>query len=173
MVQLIVASVIALSSIAASTDSAQWQADYGKALAATRNDDRPLLVVLDVPSDPKAAIESGQLEATGEQSDLLGAYQRCHVDASTTYGKKVAEVFGATSFPFTAIIDKTGSVVLVKKMGRLSNDEWQATLAKYQSGERRSEYTSFFRGDNMTSVSDPSYCPSCQLRSKKTSSSQN
>ncbi len=176
MVQFIVASVIAVSSIVATPESTQWHADYGKALAATRNDDRPLLIVLDVPSDPKSAIESVQLEATGEQSDLLGAYQRCHIDASTEYGKKVAQVFGATQFPFTAIIDKTGSVVICKKMGRLSNDEWQETLAKYQKGERRIQHTSFFRGDNMrasTSVVSPLNCPSCQLGKQQAKTSQN
>ena len=173
MAQLLIATVLAVSSIAAATDSAQWHADYGKALAATRNDERPLLIVLDVPSDPEAAVESAQLEAQGEQSELLGAYQRCHIDASTAYGKKVAEVFGAEKFPFTAIIDKTGSVIICKKMGQLSNDEWQETLTKYQKGERRTEYTSFFRGDATTSVSNPGYCPSCQLNKQQTKSSQN
>lgn len=175
MAQFIIATLIAVSSVVAAPETTQWHADYGKALSATRNDDRPLLIVLDVPSDPKAAVETEKLEVTGEQSELLDAYQRCHVDVSTEYGKKVAEVFGATKFPFTAIIDKTGSVVICKKMGQLSNKEWQETLAKYQKGERRTVHTSFFRGDNMratTSVSDPSYCPSCQLR-KQAKASQN
>ena len=173
MAQLLIATVLAVSSIAAATDSAQWHADYGKALAATRNDERPLLIVLDVPSDPKSAVETSQLEAKGDQSELLGAYQRCHIDASTAYGKKVAEVFGAEKFPFTAIIDKTGSVIICKKLGRLSNEEWEATLSKYQKGARRTEYTSFFRGEATTSVSNPGYCPSCQLNKQRAEASQN
>ena len=168
MVELFISSVIAISSVVAAPTTADWHADYGKALTATRNDDRPLLIVLDVPSDPEAAVETAKLEVKGEQSKLLDAYQRCHVDVSTEYGKKVAEVFGATKFPFTAIIDKTGSVVICKKMGKLSSDEWKETLAKYQDGERRIQHTSFFRGDNISSsVSNPGYCPSCQLRAQQ------
>lgn len=176
MVQLLVTAMLAVSTIAAAPNRAQWQSDYGKALAATRADDRPLLVVLDVPNDPEAAVASEQLEAKGEQSELLGAYQRCHIDVSTEYGKKVAEVFEADEFPFTAIIDKTGSVVLCKKLGQLSSEEWQATLAAYQKGERQSPtlHTSFYRGDDVVyqsnsttpNIVSPSYCPSCQLRAQ-------
>lgn len=176
MVQLLMTGVLAMSAIAAGANTAQWQSDYGKALAATRADDHPLLVVLDVPSDPESAAASDQLEAKGEQSELLGSYQRCHIDVSTEYGKKVAQVFAAKEFPFTAIIDKTGSVVLCKKLGKLSSEEWQETLAKYQEGESASTIvrTSFYRGDDVVfeqgattpSIASPSYCPSCQLRAQ-------
>ena len=58
---------------------------------------------------------------------------------STAYGKKVADAFKAKEFPFAAIIDKTGSVVLCKKAGKVSDEEWQETLATYQTGERTSK----------------------------------
>jgi hypothetical protein len=108
MVSTLTAALIALSSLTASAvstgaDAVQWQADYGEALAATRQDDRPLLVVLDVPDDPKSAVETEQFEIEGEQGKLLESYQLCHVDVSTKYGKKVAEAFRAKQFPFTAI----------------------------------------------------------------------
>ena len=179
MVCSVVAATLFVSSIAAALGSADWQSDYGKALAATRSDDRPLLVVLDVPSDPASAVATDHLESKGEQSELLDAYQRCHVDVSTDYGEKVAKVFGAEKFPFTAIIDKTGSVVLCKKMGQLSSDEWRETLAKYQTGERKTQtyQTSFYRGEEAMNafsskeiqagtptVKSPSYCPTCQLK---------
>jgi len=175
MVHVLAIAAIAVSSAVAATQPVEWQADYGKALAATRTDDRPLLVVLDVPSDPKSAIEDQQLQAAGEQS----AYQLCHIDASTEYGQKVAKVFHAEKFPFTAIIDKSGSVVLHKKQGQLSDSEWKETLATYKSGERPSpvSHTTAYRGESPSSsfstgtfsipsaspaVVSPSYCPSCQ-----------
>jgi hypothetical protein len=172
MVSILTAALMALGTLTASaistgSDTAEWQADYTKALAATRQDDRPLLVVLDVPSDPKAAAEAEQLEIEGEQGKLLESYQLCHVDASTKYGKIVADAFRAKKFPFTAIIDKTGSIVLLKKAGQVSNDEWQETLAKYQKGEKSSATysTSFYRGSS-TAIT-PSGCTSCQLKAAR------
>jgi len=148
MIHLLSFATVILSSIVSTSSTSQWQANYGKALAATRMDNRPLLIVLDVPSDPNLAVESKQLETTGEQSELLSAYQRCRIDVSTEYGKKVAKVFGAEKFPFTVIIDKTGSVVLCKKTGQLTEEQWRLTLETYQKGERQAPtiHTAFYRG---------------------------
>ena len=175
MISTLTAALITFGSLTASAvstgaDAVQWQADYGKALAATRQDDRPLLVVLDVPSDPKSAVETEQFEFEGEQGKLLESYQLCHVDVSTKYGKKVADAFRAKQFPFTAIIDKTGSVVLLKKAGQISDDEWQETLAKYQKGEQSTKTytTSFYRGgSDETKAITPSGCTSCQLKAAR------
>jgi hypothetical protein len=162
MVHFLMLTTLAVSSAVAAPQAIQWQADYGKALAATRGDDRPLLVVLDKPSDPAA--ETGQLE--GSQAKLLAAYQLCHIDATTEYGQQVAQVFKADKFPFTAIIDKTGSVVLHKQQGPLTDAQWSKTLSTYQAGERvrLEHHTSAYRGLDLqgAGVVNPSYCPSCQ-----------
>lgn len=174
MVHLLVLTSLALGSAVATSESVEWHADYGKALAATRADDRPLLVVLDVPSDEKKAVEDEQLKPEGEQADLLAKYQLCHIDASTEYGQRVAKVFKAEKFPFTAIIDKTGSVILSKKQGQLTDEEWNETLANHKSGERTAtRYTSAYRGSTFsypsanTSVVSPSFCPSCQRNAQQ------
>lgn len=169
MVNFLAMAVIAFSTLGVSADSVDWQSDYGKALEASRADARPLLIVLDNPSDPQAAAAEDQLVAEGEQEELLSAYECCHVDVSTDYGKKVADAFHAEKFPFAAIIDKTGSVVLCKKTGKVSDEEWQETLATYQDGERsKIIQTSFFRGSEgvTTSVESPAYCPSCQRKAQ-------
>lgn len=169
MVELLTMTVIAVMTAGVATDAVEWQSDYGKALEASRADSRPLLIVLDNPSDPQAAAAEDQLAAEGEQEELLGAYECCHVDVTTEYGKKVADAFKAEEFPFAAIIDKTGSVVLHKAAGKVSNEEWHATLATYKTGERTKVIqTSFFRGGEVTSsVQSPSYCPSCQRRAQQ------
>lgn len=179
MIHALTVTALVLSSAVASTKPVEWQADYGKALAATRADDRPLLVVLDVPSDEKKAAEDDQLKTDGDQAELLSQYQLCHIDASTEYGQRVAKVFKADKFPFTAIIDKTGSVVLTKKQGQLTDAEWNQTLKNYKSGERSAtRYTSAYRGTviengssfsypGSTSVVSPSYCPSCQRNAQQ------
>lgn len=177
MIHTLLITTLALSSAVAATKPVEWQADYGKALAATRADDRPLLVVLDVPNDAKKAVEKDQVKTDGDQANLLAKYQLCRIDASTEYGQRVAKVFKANKFPFTAIIDKTGSVVLTKKQGQLTDAEWNETLTNYKSGERAAvSYTSAYRGldssssfsyPGSTSVVSPSYCPSCQRNAQQ------
>jgi hypothetical protein len=167
MVHSLAAAMVAVSTFAVTPSKVEWQADYGTALAATRSDQRPLLVVLDIPSNPQAALNGDLLAADGEQAKLLESYELCHVDVSTPYGQKVAEAFRATQFPHTAIIDRTGAVVIFKKPGQMAAEEWNATLAKYQSGERPTPRTSYFRAGWTMPASYPatmggSYCPSCQ-----------
>lgn len=179
MIHFLATATLCFSALTAIPKPLPWQADYGKALSAARNDQQPLLVVLDVPGNPKTKVDK-KLAVEGQaQAELLKAYQRCHVDVTTEYGKKVAKAFGATQFPFTAIIDKTGSTILCKKLGQLSDREWNETLATYQKGERAGIlHTTFFRGDGtldsagvpdtsgesmaLPAVTTPSYCPSCQ-----------
>jgi hypothetical protein len=171
MVHFVAVAALAASTLAMAPEKSKWQADYGKALAATRNDQRPLLVVLDNPADPAASVDSSLLEAKGEHAELLKPYRLCRVDVSSEYGKKVAQVFGATEFPHTTIIDKTGKIVLYKKPGKIASNDWKNALRKFESGNRVIEpgvQTSFYRGGSVlpsSSFNNPSYCPSCQRKS--------
>jgi hypothetical protein len=167
MVHYLAAALVAASFATSTPASLDWQADYGKALAATRSDQRPLLVVLDIPSNPQQSLSTELLATEGDQAKVLGAYELCHVDASTEYGQKVAEAFGATQFPHTAIIDRKGEVVLFKKAGQVQESEWNTTLVKYQTGERPVVQTAFYRGGSIMPTSYPttsniSNCPACQ-----------
>ena len=156
MIQLLVTALLGLGALTTAPKPLSWQVDYGKALTAARTNQKPLLVVLDSPkSSQKSANHKLMVDPT--RSKLLKAYQRCHVDVSTKYGKKVAKVFGATQFPLTIIIDKTGSTILCKKMGPLSGREWNETLATYQKGERVRtgiRHTTFFRADGTLDTDD-------------------
>jgi hypothetical protein len=167
MLHYLAAATIAASTFAVTPTKSNWQADYGKALAETRSDQRPLLVVLDNPADPKAAFDSKLLAPEGEPAKVLGSYRVCRVDVSTEYGQKVAEAFGATQFPHTAIIDKTGSTVLFKKPGQIGGEEFQTTLAKFEKGVAPQPQTVYFRGDTIlgAQTTQPiSNCPSCQRK---------
>ena len=165
MVHYLAAALIAASFATSTPVSLDWQADYGKALAATRSDQRPLLVVLDIPANPQQSLSTELLATEGDQAKVLGAYELCHVDASTEYGQKVAEAFGATQFPHTAIIDRKGEVVLFKKAGQVQESEWNTALVKFQNGERPVAQTSFYRGGSImptSSTTNISNCPACQ-----------
>lgn len=169
MLHYLAVATLAASSLAVTPAKVQWQADYGKALAATRSDQRPLLVVLDNPADPQAALEPSLLAADGQHGELLKSYRLCRVDVTTEYGQKVAAAFGAKQFPHTAIIDRTGSTVLFKKPGPIAGEQWQTALAKFQQGVQPVEQTVFFRGNTILGAQTQSagahpYCSSCQRK---------
>ncbi|MEO1498114.1 MAG: hypothetical protein AAFV43_13285 [Planctomycetota bacterium] len=178
--QLTVAVIAALPTPTAPAD---WKADYGEALEATRQTDKPLIVVIDRPEVESERL-SPELLSPNSGAFPLGAYSLCRVDASTEYGKKVAEVFRVTSFPHVAIIDKTGSIILKRMSGDISRDAWTTTLETHRDGSRRTtgRYTvakpivSSSATTTTPSVGLPTssfvipqstaqpYCPSCQLR---------
>ena len=171
MVASWLAAALAISTtVSATTTPVAWQSDYGKALRATRADDRPLLVVLEVsagaPSDVSPfdftndSSDDKQRTVKDIKDELLRPYQLCHVDVGTDYGQKVAEAFGVTEFPHTAIIDKTGSVIIFSKTGELTASEWESTLASHKKGERPT--TSFVSEFESISGDAKPFCASCQ-----------
>ncbi|MGL4514955.1 MAG: hypothetical protein ACRCT8_17860 [Lacipirellulaceae bacterium] len=171
-----------------------WQADYGQALEETREESRPLLVVLDNPSNEDERLDPALVSATSGAFPL-DSYELCRVDVSTEYGKSVADVFHVTEFPHVAIIDKTGSVILRRVAGNLSADQWKATLARHETGVSKTgktyavskpvvndataaapasfatpvEYSAqpaaYAVPAEVYSAPQP-YCPSCQLRNR-------
>ena len=143
MINFVATATMVIGLVVSAPRAPQWETSYGKALEETRAGQDPLLVVLDKPSSKEARLEPALLsedKATGENSKLLKPYRLCHVDVSTEYGQKVAEVFHAKEFPHVAIIDKTGSMVIFKKTGQIDEAEWQTILTNKfnKSGERPS-----------------------------------
>ena len=175
MVSYLATAVLAVSVLAGTPQPVEWQADYGKALAATRDGDQPLLVVLDEPKSAEARVEPallGEGAVNTPDAELLHRYRLCHVDASTPYGKKVAGAFAAKRFPHVAIIDRSGSVILFSKSGKIAQNEWRTALNEHQDGTRPLHRVSYkLTGDASESsstpaYSNPGYCPSCQRRSR-------
>ncbi len=149
MINYLATATMAIGLLAAAPKAPHWEASYGKALQETRDGQDPLLVVLDKPNSKEARIEPALLseEKAGDSSKLLRPYRLCHVDVTTDYGQKVAEAFHAKNFPHVAIIDKTGSMVIFHKSGKIQPAEWQQILTSHKSGERPASHP---------------YCPNCQ-----------
>jgi hypothetical protein len=170
MVSLLATAVLALAFTTTGPETVQWEASYGKALEATKAVEHPLLVVLDKPAttDARIAPELLSPESTSaKDAELLKPYQLCHVDVTTEYGQKVAEAFKAKSFPYVAVIDKTGSVILYSKAGKIASDEWSKILTTYKSGDRSTAVSrvsyKIVNASNGTIMN--SSCPNCQQRS--------
>lgn len=172
MFNFLATAMMAIGVLASAPESTQWQSDYGDALAETRaTDNQPLLVVLDEPQAKETSVEPallGEGDSKVVDRKLLGRYRLCHIDASTSYGRKVAGVFRAKRFPHVAIIDKSGKFVLFKKSGKITTTEWTSALEKHQDGERvAAKHVSYKLNSDSAASSTPaysngSYCPSCQ-----------
>jgi hypothetical protein len=172
MSSIATAVLAAVGLLAASSEAPQWQASYGKALQATKQSDQPLLVVIDKPNSENARVEPALLgdgASSSESVDQLGKYQLCHIDASSEYGKKVAKAFRATTFPHVAIIDKTGSVILARKTGKIDAAGWEKLLDQHKDGVRMVSHVTnkpvsggaTYEGSDYSSKP---YCSSCQAR---------
>jgi hypothetical protein len=127
---------LGLTMFAAPANPIEWTNDYGAALKAARAERKPLLVVIENPAESAVRFDEISLVDQQPSRQLLAKYKLCRVDASTPYGQAVAKAFRAASVPTTSIIDRTGSVQIFVKAGRLTAAEWQATLARHQSGAR-------------------------------------
>jgi hypothetical protein len=155
MINVLATATMAIGLLVSAPKAPQWEASYGKALKATRAGHDPLLVVLDKPNSKEARIEPALLSKNtlgDEQTKLLSSYRLCHVDVSTEYGQKVAKAFNAKEFPHVAIIDKTGSMVIFKKSGKIKQAEWKEILTSHKAGER----------PKASSLINRSSCPNCQ-----------
>lgn len=114
-----------------------WIDNYGAALEATRELQKPLLIVIDDSAQSNG--QSQHVEATQEQKNagLLENYVLCHVDVTTDYGKRVADVFKVEQYPFTAIIDRTGKKIIYQKTGQLDDSDWVAALDAHKRSASR------------------------------------
>ena len=173
--------VAAVAAPTAQADSADaWHANYSEAVAETKQENQPLLVVFDKPGDEAEQLDPSLLSAESGAFPL-DSYALCRIDATTDYGKQVAEGFKVKEFPHVAIIDKSGSIVLRRVSGDISQSEWKKVLKEHKDGARVSApshnvakpVTSTPRTYTPTigspvsprSYSQP-YCPSCQLRNR-------
>ena len=128
--------------MAASTPTATWHSDYTEALKAAREDGKPLLVVMHNPQQVQQQLTQVS-HSNGEASSLLDNYHVCQIDVSTANGKRVADVFRATSFPYTVITDRQAKKIIYRKGGAFTDSQWSETLADYRRGSKPIAMASF------------------------------
>jgi hypothetical protein len=147
------ASLLVSAVLGAAPAEVSWKNDYAQALEAARTSNKPLLVVLHKPSEPKQAIQQVAFSEDSEQAALLKNYELCQVDVATPEGEAVAKAFGAKSYPYTVITNKTAKKVIFRKAGAFSDGQWSTTLVDYRKGVAPVVY----------SVAPPAgNCPNCR-----------
>ena len=155
MLSTLATFTVALGMAATSSAAPQWHSDYGKALKVTRTDNRPLLVVIDSPTGEGQQVDKQLLDSSSKSK--LASYELCHIDASTEYGQKVAKAFRAQKFPYVAIIDKQGEVVIHSQTGKVSEQQWDSMLAKHEAGNRVVKTTTTAKPVTASTTSDYSF----------------
>ncbi len=132
---LIVALSLVSTAAEAPASGLQWHSDYGKALEAAREQQKPLLVVLERGESEQGRVKQVSFEIDAEYGALLSPYVLCRVDVTTPYGEKVAKAFSANQFPYTAITDRTVSQLIYQNRGTYSTEQWLETLVAYREGK--------------------------------------
>ena len=131
----ILSVVITASTVLAAANSPTASlTSYGDALKQTQATGKPLLVLIDAPRTNETAVRPASFTQGDAQREVMQRYTVCRIDASTEYGQQVAEAFGTTTFPYTAIIDRTGKHVLYRKAGHQTAAEFVTTLDRYKTG---------------------------------------
>jgi hypothetical protein len=148
------ASLLVSAALSAAPSDGMWKNDYAQALEAARSNSKPLLVVLHKPNEPKQAVQQVAFSDDNEQAALLKNYELCQVDVSTPEGEAVAKAFGAKTYPYTVITNKTAKKVIFRKAGAFSDGQWTTTLVDYRKGVAPVVY----------SIAPPSSgnCPNCR-----------
>ena len=152
-----IALLLATSLLGAAPDAGVWHGDYAAALDAARADRKPLLVVFHNPQEAQQTVQQVNY-APEKESPHLENYHLCQIDVSSANGKRVAEVFKATSFPYTVITDRDAQKIILRKPGNFTDATWTETLSNYRHGSTPVSMSVFGAPSSATS----GYCPNCQ-----------
>lgn len=106
---------------------ANWNHSYSECLSAAKSQGRPLIVLLE---DPKRSEFRGD-SLFIDNWQLLANFKLCRVDATSNYGKKVAELYGATTLPYTVITDRKCQEIRFRGAGKFSGKMWRETLTTH------------------------------------------
>lgn len=144
------------------TDSAsQTFGSYTKAYHAAADVKRPMLVILNPPSDQVAAgnaISVNKLREDAEISKLLESYVVAEIDTGTDHGKKVHELFGNKPLPRLVVIDNTQKLQIYRSSDQLESTKIKEVLETYQDGTATATTNLNWARQYVT----PGYCPNCR-----------
>ena len=115
-------------------DRLTWNRHYADAKRAAQTSKRPMVVVLENPTSPQEKLDVRKLSDTDRSILRQENFELCRVDVNTNYGKRVAEAFGAKSFPYTAVTDDESRKIVFRKAGQMSKLDWTVALAKSRIG---------------------------------------
>ena len=134
---LVVGTAITLSpGTAGKSHKLQWQTNYGAAKTAAQSSQRPLVVVLENPGRLQR-LDDSQLGSKNKQTLQKQQFELVRINVGTNYGRRVAEAFGATRFPYTAVTDQISKRIVFRKSGPMHEQDWTLAIAKSLNTTRK------------------------------------
>ncbi len=134
-----------LAFFAAPAFADSWLDDYAEAYRTSQIEAKPLLVVFEKPLERSSQFQQVSDLSRREKSSLLSPYTLCRIDVTSESGQEIANLFGATQFPYTVITDKHLKRILFRKAGNISDLDWATMLISYREGTRPKVELSTFR----------------------------
>jgi hypothetical protein len=136
---------------------------YTKAYRAAAQVKRPMLVVLNPPSEQVAAGSALSIQALREDaeiSQLLEHYVVAEIDTGTEHGKKVHELFGNKPLPRIVVIDNAQKMQIYRTSEHLETSKLKEVLETYQDGASTSAVSSSLNWARQYAA--PGNCPNCR-----------
>lgn len=136
--------------------------NYTQAWHAAKGRQRPMLVVLNPPSEDSLApaINGKKLSSDEQLGSLLDSYVLAVIDTGTEHGQQVNELFGSKPLPRIVVIDKEQKTQVFGTSERISEQQLAEVLEHYRSGETTPVKFEWAR--SVLPQAAPSNCPSCQ-----------
>lgn len=145
------------------SDSAgQTFESYTKAYHAAADVKRPMLVILNPPTEQVAAGSAISVEKLREDTEinkLLESYVVAEIDTGTEHGKKVNELFGNKPLPRVVVIDNSQKLQIYRTSDHLENSKIKEVLETYQDGTATNVTSTLNWARQYTT---PGYCPNCR-----------
>jgi hypothetical protein len=134
-----VLSIVLFVGTDGSSDFGTWCLDYGRAIKAVEEQDKPLFIVFDkVDSDLGRMVASAEFVSSEVERTLAADYVRMFVDVETEDGLRLAEQFGAAEFPRIVVIDRSTNWQAYRRSGSHSATELLSVVTRF----RRTKITS-------------------------------
>lgn len=144
--------LVVASTVAAAPERAEYSS-YTDAYYAAQAADKPLLVILNPPTESeKPVISLSDVRKTAERRELLENYVVAVVDTSTEHGQKVLQAFDSPELPRVSVIDKQQKWQVYRTSDKLQGYQWTEILEKFKTGDQNARLVRY------------NYCPSCQKR---------
>lgn len=107
-----------------------WGKNYGTSKKAAQAAKRPMLLVMENPTDKAKTLDDSKLR--DQQREILAKdkFELVRVNVNTEYGKRVAAAFGAKQFPYTVVTDDASKHIVFRKPGAMSERDWTLALGK-------------------------------------------
>ena len=115
-----------VSQLAGQSGLLEWNSDYAAALAESRREQRPLVVVLE---------DRHQARGMSRLLDRPYAYVAfrdctvCRLDVSSSQGAELAHELQATVFPYTMVSDPSGRRIVFRVAGEFTERMWLQLLS--------------------------------------------